>query len=284
MKIFITGITGSLGNAIVPKLLDRGYEVVGLSRDEYKIANYKYKVKIILGDIRDVDSIVKGSRGCGVIYHLAALKHVDFMEENIAQCILTNLISTGNVIKAQKENSVSRIVFTSTDKAVYPINAYGNCKALSEKIILKSSFNNVVCRYGNVFNSRGSVIQKFIHQLQFSKEVTITNDKMSRFFITLNDAANFVIEASLDIKAGLCIPTMKAVNIVRLVDLIAKVLNVNGYRIKFIGLRPGEKINESLVTEFDKHENEKYKFRHITSENAAQFNDDELLEIIRAEI
>jgi len=238
MRYFITGISGTLGTAVRNKL--KG-EVFGLSRCENKAkALYNDGFYTYIGDITDYDRLSWSIFDCkpDVILHFAALKHVDILENHIEMCINTNIRGTLNILKAQRKNNVGKLVFSSTDKAMYPVNVYGMCKAISERLVLKNP-NNVVCRYGNVLGSRGSVINIFNKQLENNK-VTLTDKRMTRFWITIDKASDFIIE-SIN-KTGLCIPEMKAYP----VKDIPSLLTDNKYEIEEIGMRPGEKIHECL--------------------------------------
>lgn len=247
MRIFITGITGTLGTALTELLVEDGHEIVGYSRCELKQQEFLRhpKITLYLGDVRNRSRLVEATRGCDIIFHLAALKHVDKMEENPEECIATNVLGTENVLHAQRVHGIPRVVLASTDKAVYPINAYGMSKALAEKLVGRNP-NNVICRYGNVLGSRGSVLPKFIDQLQRDRTIHITDRKMTRFWIPVQDAAAFVLLASQKVEGGLYIPKMKAYPVVKLASLVGKVIKEEALSVVEIGMRPGEKLHEHL--------------------------------------
>jgi FlaA1/EpsC-like NDP-sugar epimerase len=240
MKIFITGISGSLGTEVKNQL--KGHTLYGLSRCENKAkALFQEGIYTYIGDVRDRDRLIWAVADCSpdIIFHFAALKHVDVLESHIEMCMETNINGTVNILKAQSQNKIPKLVFSSTDKAVYPVNVYGMCKAISERLVLKN-YNNTVTRYGNVIASRGSVINVFREQLKSGK-VTITDKEMTRFWITLKNAAQFIIDSGF-YRTGLCIPTMKAYKVIN----IPALLTDEPFEIVETGIRPGEKIHECL--------------------------------------
>lgn len=250
MRILITGITGTLGRKVSKSLLDYGHEIIGYSRDEQKqrLIPSHDKLTLYLGDVRDKDRIAEASRGCDAIFHLAALKCVDTLESNPDESIKTNLVGTNNVLHAQRVNSIPRIVFTSTDKAVYPINAYGKSKALAEDLVLRNS-NNIVCRYGNVLASRGSVLPFFVEKIRNDHPVEITDPRMTRFWMTQDEATDFVVTCGLsDNATGLNLPNVQSASLPSIALAIGDILGKE-ITVKEIGIRPGEKMHEHLRTE-----------------------------------
>lgn len=268
MRAFITGITGTLGTEVTRILLAENHEVIGYSRDEQKQRVFKYRDKctMYLGDVRDKDRLLEASRGADIIFHFAALKCVDSLEENPEESVATNIIGTQNVLYAQRINGILKVCFASTDKAVSPINVYGMCKGISEKLVLRNP-SNVVCRYGNVIGSRGSVIPMFEKTLRDDQLVNITSTEMTRFWIKIEDAAEFVFHSGLT-KCGLQIPFMKAASVVRVANAVANKVGVNPYRILHVGVRPGEKLHERLQQGLD-------------SFHCDQYTDQELMEMIK---
>lgn len=233
-------------------LLARGHHIIGYSRDEQKQALVKpcENLTLYLGDIRDQDRLVEATRGVDIIMHFAALKMVDKIEENPEEAIFTNIIGTQNVMHAQRTNRIKKVLLASTDKAVLPINAYGATKLLSERLILRNP-NNVVCRYGNVLGSRGSVLPMFVSSLKSDAMAYVTDRKMTRFWITADRAASFVIECALGSHQGLQIPTLASSTLPDLVDAIATNLRLTEYGITEIGVRAGEKFHECLQSEYE---------------------------------
>ena len=256
MKALVTGVTGTLCRAVLTRLLaEPGIEVIGYSRDEKKQSEIPMpssnRLTLVLGDVRDQRRLTESSRGCTIIFHFAALKRVDAMEANPEECIQTNIEGTINVLGAQRANKISRVVLSSTDKACRPINVYGYCKALAEKLVLRNA-NNVVVRYGNVLASRGSAIPCFIESIKTGKSVNLTHVDMTRFFMRIEDAADFVMDSGMSGRGGLKIKTeMKSCLITDLIDTLAEMLGKPVPDINLIGMRPGEKINEDLIHEYE---------------------------------
>lgn len=272
MKILITGITGSLGSEVCKYLLTKTkHDIIGYSRDEQKqrLVKPNPRLTMILGDIRDKDRFLESSRGVDLIFHFAALKCVDSLEENPEESIATNILGTQNILYAQRIHKIPRVVLTSTDKAAYPVNVYGMCKAISERLVLRNS-NNVVCRYGNVLASRGSVVPQFVQSIKEKGIINITDASMTRFWITLPEAAKFVIKSAFSASGGLKIPKMKSYPVVDLGFVVARMLETKA-DINMIGIRPGEKIHETLKTE---EEGE-----WITSEDQ-KYPEDELIKVL----
>lgn len=275
MKLLITGVTGSLGRAVLAKLLARpGYEIIGYSRDEKKqseIPSHE-RLTLVLGDVRDQRRLTESSRGCDLIMHFAALKRVDTMEANPEECIQTNVEGTINVLGAQRTNKIQRVTLSSTDKACKPINVYGYSKALAEKLVLRNK-NNVVVRYGNVLASRGSAIPTFIDAIKSGKRVDITDMRMTRFFMPIEDAADFVIESSAQSLGGLKIKSdMKSCHITDLIEALAEIMKRPSPEINLIGMRPGEKLHEDLVHGYEE------KFERDSRSNP--FSRDELRRLL----
>jgi len=249
MKVLITGITGTLGTHVARLLLEDGHEVIGYSRDELKQVQFPWKSKctLYLGDVRQTDRLLEAARGVEVIYHFAALKHVDKLEENPEEGVQTNIGGTSNALHAQRIHSIQKVVLSSTDKACLPINLYGMTKGIAERLVLRNP-NNVVCRYGNVAASRGSVIPTFVKSIEEDGCIRITDRRMTRFWVKPEDAAIFIYLQSQRPTGGLRIPQMKAYPVVSLGNLIGEILGKKP-NILEIGIRAGEKIHEDLRTD-----------------------------------
>jgi UDP-N-acetylglucosamine 4,6-dehydratase/5-epimerase len=278
LKVFISGITGSLGTEVTRQLLEQGvHQITGYSRCDHKQKAFPYKkdVALYLGDIRDRDRLLEATRGADIIFHFAAFKHVDSAEIQPEECIATNVAGTNNVLFCQRMNKIKRVVFTSTDKACDPINVYGCTKLIGERLVMRNP-NNLVARYGNVIASNGSVIPSFVKTLKKERKVYITDTNMNRFFIRLEDAAAFVIENGLNSKGGKYIPEMRACSIEQLADAVAKVMRIKTYGMVNMGIRPGEKMFEQLVSPHEGTE--------IRSDKATQFTKKELIELIRPSV
>lgn len=273
MNALITGVSGTLGQAVTSLLLSRGdVKVTGYSRDELKqsIMKDKDKITLYLGDVRDRERLIEATRGMDMIFHFAALKRVDSMEANPDESYKTNILGTDNVLHAQRHNNVRRVVLSSTDKAAYPINVYGACKKVAESLVLRNQ-ENVVCRYGNVLASRGSVIPFFIDQIKNNKPVSITDMRMTRFFIRIEDAAKFVVSSAFANGGGLKLPSMKGCKMTDLANALGVILN-KPVTFTDVGIRPGEKIAECLRME---HEG-----GAVFSDTAPQFTEKELVELL----
>lgn len=262
-SILITGGTGSLGNELTSFLL-KNYtlrKIIIFSRDELKQFDHRKKLEILdkknilryfLGDVRDLDRLKFAFKDVDIVIHTAALKHVDQAEYNPYEFINTNIIGAKNVIQASLENDVEKVIALSTDKAVNPINLYGATKLASDKLFV--SANNIsggnrtrfsVVRYGNVINSRGSVAPFFLELLnKSSKFIPITDEKMTRFCITLHQSVQFVLLSLHEMKGGeVFVPKIPSIRIIDLAKAIAP-----NMPIKIIGIKPGEKIKEILCS------------------------------------
>lgn len=275
-NIMITGITGTLGQAVMRDLLqDEKYHVFGYSRDEKKQAEIPAheRLTLILGDVRDQRRLIESTRNIDLIFHFAALKRVDTLEANPEESVETNIHGTMNVLGAQRANKIPRVVLSSTDKACKPINVYGYCKALSEKLVLRNK-NNVVVRYGNVLASRGSAVLDFIEGISKNGEIKLTHKEMTRFFMRIEDAAAFVIDSGFRAESGLRIyDKMKACKITEMADVISTCLGYP-YTTKTIGMRPGEKLHEDLMHEYEQDG------KPLNSAIAPQFSRTELKALI----
>tara|TARA_B100001093_G_scaffold514577_1_gene588895 strand:- start:3635 stop:4648 length:1014 start_codon:yes stop_codon:yes gene_type:complete len=258
--LLITGGTGSFGNAVLNRFLktDHFKEIRIFSRDEKKqddmrISLNDSKLKFYIGDVRDYNSLENAMRGVDYVFHAAALKQVPSCEFFPLEAAKTNIFGTQNVIDSAGVNKVKKVICLSTDKAAYPINAMGISKALMEKVAVAASRNLIdttVCltRYGNVMGSRGSVIPLFINQLKLGKNLTITDPKMTRFLMSLDDAVELVLFAFENGNAGdLFVNKAPACNIGDLAQSLKEMLSLKN-NIKIIGTRHGEKLYETLCT------------------------------------
>ena len=258
--ILVTGGTGSFGYSFTSKIINLPIKkLIVLSRDEKKqedLRNFFNNSKLLtaLGDVRDLSSINNLFRGVDYVFHAAALKQVPSCEFFPDQAYKTNVIGTENVINASINNEVKKVIFLSTDKAVYPINAMGLTKALMEKLVIaKSRFNKktkfCITRYGNVIGSRGSVIPLFINQIKNNNPITITNRNMTRFIMSLDDAIDLVIYALQHGKNGdILVQKADAASIDDIAKALLLIYNKSNYPIKIIGNRHGEKLYESLIS------------------------------------
>ena len=273
-NILITGGTGSFGKAMVKELLQKHKcdKIIIYSRDELKqseMMNYQWiseykgetKIRFFIGDVRDKDRLKYAMYGVNYVFHAAALKQVPVAEYNPFECIKTNIIGGQNVIETALECGVEKVIALSTDKAASPRNLYGATKLCSDKLFIAANnflggrkINFSVVRYGNVMGSRGSVIPIFL-EMQKKGKLTITDKRMTRFNITLNQAIKFTINSLMTMKGSeIFVPKIPSYNIMDL----AKAINKN-CKYEYVGLRPGEKLHEEMITELD-------------SENAYEFN------------
>lgn len=258
-KIFVSGATGSWGQTLITLLLDsyNVEEIVCYSRGELQQVLMKRKfnnpkLKFVIGDVRDYEAVKNATKGVDYIFHLAALKHVPVCEENVQETIKTNISGTTNIVNAAIENRVKKVIDVSSDKAVEPINLYGMTKAVGEKIIVQANdltdYTKFVCiRGGNVMGSSGSVIPLFIDQIKKGGPLTITDQKMTRFFLTLEEAIYLLFKASIDSIGGeTFVMNMPSCYIKDLADVLMK--EYGEVEIRETGMRPGEKLDEMLIS------------------------------------
>lgn len=260
--ILITGGTGSFGKKCAEILL-RDYKpkkLIIFSRDELKqyemaqkFSPKKYPcMRYFIGDVRDRARLDQAFRGGDYIIHAAALKQVPTAEYNPFECIRTNIMGAENVINAAADAGVKKVVALSTDKACAPVNLYGASKLCQDKLfIAANNFHGArtsysIVRYGNVIGSRGSVIPLFLKQRESNQPLTITDRRMTRFWLTLEEAVKMVLTSfSMDIR-GILVPKIPSMRITDLAEAIAP-----GLPIKEIGIRPGEKLHETMISEAD---------------------------------
>lgn len=267
-KLLITGGTGSFGNAVLRRFLtsDIG-EIRIFSRDEKKQDDMRHlykstKLKFIIGDVRNKDSVNDAMYGVDYVFHAAALKQVPSCEFFPMEAVQTNIIGTNNVVEAAISRGVKNLILLSTDKAVYPINAMGMSKAMAEKVVTANARNGNgstimnVTRYGNVMASRGSVIPLFVSQAKAGKDLTVTDPDMTRFLMPLDNAVDLVLYAFLNGYQGdTFIQKAPASTIWDLAQAIIDMFNPK-VSVRSIGTRHGEKKHETLLTreEFIKSE------------------------------
>tara|TARA_B100001778_G_C18542247_1_gene608872 strand:+ start:227 stop:1240 length:1014 start_codon:yes stop_codon:yes gene_type:complete len=269
-SILVTGGSGSIGSGIVELLLKKKCKVVRvLSNDEngmYELSeklnalNKKLstkmindKIRYLIGDIRDYKRCLLATKKIDIIIHAAAMKHVPICEYNIDETYKTNVVGTKNLIKASLKNNVRKFLFISTDKAADPTSEMGKSKFKAEKLVItankqkKTKFS--VIRFGNILFSRGSVVFKFVKQINSNKYITVTGNDVSRFFISLNRAVNCINE-TIEIMSGkevFVVKKMPAFKIIDLAKAIKSIMKKNN-QIKIMGLREGEKKYEKLIS------------------------------------
>ena len=266
--LLITGGTGSFGNAVLNRFLktDIG-EIRIFSRDEKKQDDMRHefqtkmpevaeKIKFYIGDVRDIASVKNAMHGVDYIFHAAALKQVPSCEFFPIEAVKTNVLGTENVLTAAIEAGVKNIVCLSTDKAAYPVNAMGTSKAMMEKVIVAKSRTvspektKICCtRYGNVMCSRGSVIPLWIDQIRAGKPITITDPTMTRFIMSLEEAVDLVLFAFEHGDSGdILVQKAPACTIQTQAEAVCELFGADKNNIKVIGIRHGEKMYETLLT------------------------------------
>lgn len=257
--ILLTGGTGSFGEAFITHMLNKtsfNGVIRVYSRDEFKQYHLMQKfnndgrLRFFIGDVRDLNRLKRAMEGVDLIIHAAALKQVPILEYNPFEAVKTNILGTQNIIETAIDANVSKAVLISSDKACMPINLYGATKMVAEKLFIqgnayagKKNIKFSVVRYGNVMASRGSVLPLFLKQAR-AKTLTITDSRMTRFWITLEQGVQFVLKSSQIMQGGeIFVPKIPSIKILDL----AKAIDGNNH-IKITGIRPGEKINEVLVS------------------------------------
>ncbi|MEE2602386.1 MAG: polysaccharide biosynthesis protein [Pseudomonadota bacterium] len=259
--LLITGGTGSFGNTVLSRFLGTNVkEIRVFSRDEKKQEDMRVgindeKVKFMLGDVRDYNSVSQAMAGVDYVFHAAALKQVPSCEFYPMEAVKTNVHGTENVLNAAIANNVERVVVLSTDKAVYPINAMGMSKAMAEKLVAAKSRivgpeGPIFCatRYGNVMASRGSVIPLFIDQIKSGQPLTVTDPKMTRFLMSLEDSLDLVLYSYQHGQAGdIFVQKAPAATLEDLAQALNEILKSSS-PVRVIGTRHGEKLYESLVS------------------------------------
>ena len=276
MKVLVTGGTGFLGRKLVRSALTgklgKPKQVIVFSRDEDKQYAMELEWKNLkaatddvfyytdevlsfrIGDVRDYESVVRAVKEADIIIHAAALKQVPIGEYFPWESIKTNILGIQNIIRAivENENKVETVLAISTDKACKPVNTYGMCKAIQERLVIEANLvypnTRFICvRYGNVAASRGSVIPLFQEQIRNGGPVTVTSKDMTRFILTVDTAINVIFEATRFAEAGdIYVPDLPSVNIL---DLAEVMIGERKLDIKIIGVRPGEKTHEILISE-----------------------------------
>ena len=265
--LMITGGTGSFGNAVLNRFLDTDIgEIRIFSRDEKKQDDMRHefqakmpeasaKIKVFIGDVRDLQSVKNAIHGVDYIFHAAALKQVPSCEFFPMEAVKTNVIGTDNVLTAAIDEGVKTVICLSTDKAAYPVNAMGTSKAMMEKVIVAKSRTvdpedtKICCtRYGNVMCSRGSVIPLWIDQIKSGSPITITEPNMTRFIMSLEEAVDLVLFAFENGTSGDILVQKAPACTIRVLAQAVTELFHPGHEIKVIGIRHGEKMYETLLT------------------------------------
>jgi len=286
-SILITGGTGSFGKEFIRRALAdlNPRRIVIFSRDELKQYEFRSelgddpRLRWFIGDVRDRDRLMRAFTDVDVVVHAAALKQVDTAEYNPFECIATNVLGAENVINAAIDAGVERVVALSTDKASSPVNLYGASKLCSDKLFVAGNHyagaqdtRFSVVRYGNVVGSRGSVVPLF-RRLASSGTLPITDTRMTRFWITLPQAVQFVIDSFDQMRGGeVFIPRIPSTTITDLAAAIAPKAN-----IEVIGIRPGEKLHEEMISENDAHRTHKLPDRYVIAPLLADWDTSDLV-------
>lgn len=266
--LLITGGTGSFGNAVLNRFLNTDIgEIRIFSRDEKKQDDMRHeyqakmpeaagKIKFYIGDVRDLQSVKNAMHGVDYIFHAAALKQVPSCEFFPIEAVKTNVLGTENVLTAAIEEGVKKVICLSTDKAAYPVNAMGTSKAMMEKVVVAKSRTvapekTTICctRYGNVMCSRGSVIPLWIEQIRKNEPITITEPSMTRFIMSLEEAVELVLFAFENAESGdIMVQKAPACTIQTQAEAVCELFGGDRKNIKIIGIRHGEKLYETLLT------------------------------------
>lgn len=259
--ILITGGTGYLGQALTEEILKQNPKSIRIfSRDEVK--HYKFqekfkhnkKIRSFLGDVRDYPRLLKATRQVDIVIHAAALKRLDLLEYNVEESIKTNILGTLNVVNACLENKVQKAVMISTDKACSPVNTYGACKFVSERIFSESNYSKgdlktvfTTVRYGNVLESTGSVIPFFSEKIINGDQIPLTDPRMTRFIISPKEAVELVFNAiEYGVGGEVFVPKLPSFKITDLIEILKEKHHKNN-KVKIVGIRPGEKIHELMI-------------------------------------
>ncbi|WP_417457298.1 UDP-N-acetylglucosamine 4,6-dehydratase (inverting) [Kordiimonas sp.] len=291
-SVLITGGTGSFGKTLMRRLLadHNPRKVIVFARGElnhFLLQNTlteeeQKKVRFFIGDVRDLERLVMAMRGVDIVVHAAAQKQVPLAEYNPFECIRTNVIGAENVVQASIRAGVKQVIALSTDKAVNPINLYGASKLASDKIFVAANSlasgtgtRFAVVRYGNVLGSRGSVIPFFRALLKKgATELPVTDERMTRFWITLEEAVNFTMSCFPIMRGGeIFVPKIPSMRIPDLIEALAP-----GMAIKHVGIRPGEKLHEIMITEHNARNTIDLGDRYVIEPEWHFWNRDDLLD------
>ena len=263
--VLITGGTGTVGVALAKRLFTYHPRAVRIfSRDENKQYFLRDQwaqhanVRFFIGDVRERESLKRAMETCDIVFHLAALKHVESCEYNPFEAIRTNIVGTQNVIDTALDHEIPQVVFTSTDKSVNPANAMGASKLMAEKLMVAanqykgrrtSTFASV--RFGNVLASSGSVIPTFVQRLQLGLPIEVTHPDMTRYVITMDESVDLLLDALTLCRGGEVL--IRKMPVIRILDLAEELLALHNLpvdekHLRIVGIRAGEKLHEELVT------------------------------------
>jgi UDP-N-acetylglucosamine 4,6-dehydratase len=288
--ILITGGTGFLGRTLVERFLEYKPQSIRIfSRDEVK--HYRFnnqfeshpesdRLRNLIGDVRDSERISSAMQGVDIVIHAAALKRIDMIEYNVAESIKTNILGTLNVAHAALKNQVKKALFISTDKACSPLNSYGACKLLGERIFTEMNYSKgssetilSSVRYGNVLASTGSMIPFFKEKIKSGEPIPLTHPDMTRFIISAGQAVDLVLKAlAISIGGEVIIPFIPSARTIDIIEVLKNAMGANN-EIVDIGIRPGEKIHESLINEFEIPLTYKYRDIFVITSHIESYRD-----------
>lgn len=259
--VVITGGAGFLGKGLIQKILPYDPKEIRIfSRDEVKHFNCQQEfsnhpaLTFILGDRKDYDTVLSVTKGADIVIDAGAHKRIDMMESNVLECIKTNIVGTMNIFNACVANKIAKAVFISTDKSASPINIYGACKFVSEKIFTNYDYRKTkttfsVVRYGNVMHSTGSVIPFFVQKIKNGEAITLTDPRMTRFIIAIEQAIDLIFTALENSFGGeIFVKKLPSLTILDLIEALKKKYNGNN-PVVITGIRPGEKLHEILIND-----------------------------------
>ena len=277
--VLITGGTGFLGRSLTERFLKYEPQSIRIfSRDEVK--HYKFNnifeehesIRNLIGDVRDYDRITRATENVDIIIHAAALKRIDMIEYNVTESVKTNVLGSLNVARAALKNNVSKALFISTDKACYPLNSYGACKLLGERIFTEMNYSkgrsktilNSV-RYGNVLASTGSVIPFFLKKIKAGNKIPLTHPDMTRFIVSADQAVDLVTKILVyGVGGEIMVPILPSAKITDLIEVLKSIENADN-EVEVVGIRPGEKIHEILINEYEVSQTYKFKDTYLIS-------------------
>lgn len=280
--ILITGGTGSFGKKFIKRIVNEDIKkVIVFSRDELKQYEMKQeftdpRIRFFIGDVRDKDRLYRAFDGVDIVIHAAAMKHVDACEYNPFEAVKTNIHGAQNVIDAAIDKGVEKVIALSTDKAASPVNLYGATKLASDKLFVaansyvgdKATKFSVV-RYGNVVGSRGSVVP-FFKRIKSTGKVPITDPRMTRFWITLDQGVQFVLDNLERMHGGeIFVPKIPSMRITDLAEAIAP-----GCEVEIVGIRPGEKLHEAMIMEDDARHTREYDTYYVVQPEFAWWSEE----------
>lgn len=271
-KILVTGAAGTIGSELIEQIInndtDQTVEITGIDSNESELFFLEQKyvnnknVKLFLSDIKNKDACYQYMEGIDIVFHTAALKHVTLCEKSPMQSVYTNIIGLQNMISAAEHHKIEKFIFTSSDKAVNPTNVMGTTKLMGERLVTAANSNQkekrtifASTRFGNVLGSNGSVIPIFKNQIKAKRDITLTDEKMTRFVMSTEDAVKLVIDSAFYAQGGeVFITKMPVIRIKDLAEVMISELapkygnDPESYRIQIIGSKPGEKLYEELMS------------------------------------